>query len=475
MTRPIVLGAMFRALGAYPSGWRHAGAHRDPRADATVLRRTAKLAEAAGLDFLYFGEWLSTGLDLEHRDPYLLARVDPLSAVTFAAGITRRIGLVGTINASYSGPYATARATASSDVLSSGRVAIGLAVSSDTGADANFGVAPVPADRRFEHAEEFVDALRSLWDSWDDDAFVADRSTGRLIDAEGLHATDFDGDFVHVAGPLNAPRPPQGHPPIIHAGSSAASLRFAGRNADVALVAIGAPSEGVAIRREIAEHALAAGRAAEDVLLVAPIMPIVADTVPESWAIFDELVRLLPVGDDNAGGALPSARSLRSLAQVIDTPLTNVELDEPVTRRAAARFNEYGQQLLALVAARTGRSLETGDRAITYRHVLATHAVPAPVIVGDASSVADHFEEWVDLGAVDGFVVQSPFLPAPFAAFTELVVPELVRRGRFRSGYEGRTLREHLGLGRPENTHRVPLVRTAAQRFAGFDEVVGAS
>ena len=147
MTEPLIVGVMVRTLGAYPSGWRYPGAHADPQTDAAVLRRIARVAEDADLDYLFFGDWLATGPDLEFRDPYLLARIDPLSAALYLAGVTEHIGLIATVNSTYADPYATARATASLDLLTGGRAGINLVTGAEPRAAANHG----RADTRGPH------------------------------------------------------------------------------------------------------------------------------------------------------------------------------------------------------------------------------------------------------------------------------------------------------------------------------------
>ena len=162
MTEPLIIGAMVRTLGAYPSGWRHPGAHRDPATDAGILRRIAREGEDAGLDYLFFGDWLATGPDLEFRDPYLLARIDPVSAVLFLAGVTSRIGLIATVNTTYADPYATARSLASLDVLTGGRAGVNLVTGAEPRAAGNHGRdAHADNESRYDRAEEFVEALLS--------------------------------------------------------------------------------------------------------------------------------------------------------------------------------------------------------------------------------------------------------------------------------------------------------------------------
>ncbi|WP_223691250.1 NtaA/DmoA family FMN-dependent monooxygenase [Leifsonia poae] len=456
MSDHLILGAVFRGLGAYPSGWRYPGAHNDPLRDVGLLRRTARAAEAAKFDYLFFGEWLATGPDLEFRDPDLLARLDPVSSIAYLAGVTKRIGLIATANTSFFDLYSLARQTASIDRLSAGRAGLNVVTGADPRAAGNHGRdVRDGTEPRYDQAAEFVQALRRLWDSWEDDAFVRDRRGGRLIDPDRLHRTDAVGEHVRVTGPLNAPRPVQGHLPIMHAGTSTRSRQLAREQADLALVAWPTLAEAVAFRTELIRQTRLLGRDGAP-KVVTPLLPVVAETTAEARAIFDELLRLLPLDDGSElsrSPDFPTNRSIRSLSGAVGVPLGGVGLDDEVPLRVSRRFTEGGQRLLETVAARTGR-LVGGDSAVTYRHLLATHAVPVAAVVGSTQEVADHLEEWFGAGGVDGFNVLTPFLSAPFDAFTSLVVPELQRRGLFRTDYEGSTLREHLGLRRPRNLHR---------------------
>lgn len=477
MSEQIILGAVFRALGAYPSGWRYPGAHNNPLGDAAVIRRTAKLAEAAKLDYIFFGDWLATGHDLEFRDPYLLARIDPLSAITYLAGVTKRIGLIATANTTanttYSDPYTLARATASVDLLSGGRAGLNLVTGAEPRAAGNHGRdARWGNEHRYDRAEEFIDAVRLLWDSWEDDAFRRDREGGVLINPERLHRTDFVGEHVRVTGSLNVARPVQGHLPIVHAGTSLRSRQLARDVADLALVAHPTLDDAVAFTAGIKRQAVSVGRDPAQLKVITPVLPIVAETTTAAWEIFDTLVALVPLDDGSPlsqAPDFPKGRSIRALSQVVGVALGPRALDDEIPANVAARFSNVGQALLECVAARTGRRIGSADRPVTYRHVLVTHVIPSSAVVGDAVSVADHFEAWFMSGAVDGFNVLTAFMGDQFSAFTTGVVPELVRRGLFRSEYEGRTLREHLGLSRPENLHvaaRRAEAEAAARRSA---------
>ncbi|MFF1572959.1 NtaA/DmoA family FMN-dependent monooxygenase [Leifsonia sp. NPDC058292] len=454
----MILGAVFRGLGAHPAGWRHPGAHRDPLRDAAVLKRTARTAEAAKLDYLFFGEWLATGPDLEFRDPDLLARIDPVSSIAFLAGLTKRIGLIATVNTAFADLYTLARQTASIDRLSEGRAGLNVVTGADPRAAGNHGRdGRDGTEPNYDQASEIVRALRLLWDSWEDDAFVHDARSGRLIDPGKLHRTDAVGEHVRVTGPLNVARPVQGHLPIVHAGTSSRSRLLAAELADLSLVALPTVEQAVLFRAELQQQALAFGRERGHPLVVTPVLPVVAATTAEARAVYDELLRLVPLDDGSPlaqSPDFPANRSIRALSTVVGVPLGTPDLDDAVPLRVTRRFSDGGQRLLESVATRTGRRVE-GERAITYRHLLASHAVPATAVVGSAREVADHLDGWFTDGAVDGFNVLSPFLGAQFEAFTGLVVPELQRRGLFRTEYEGRTLRDHLGLERPQNVHVV--------------------
>lgn len=458
MTR-LIIGAMVRAIGAYPSGWRYPGAHRDPRGDAAVLRRAAEVAEAARLDYLFFGDWLATGHDLEFRDPYLVARIDPLSAITYLAGVTRRIGLIATANTTYADPYTLARTTASVDLLSGGRAGLNLVTGAEPRAAGNHGIDFHAAnDTRYDRVVEFEHALKRLWDSFEDDAIVADAATGVYLDPAKLHATDFHGQHVSVTGPLNVARPVQGHLPIVHAGTSPRSRLFAAQSADLALVAVTGIEHAVAIREELRALAFESGRDDRTLKVIAPVLPIVGETREHAQSIADDLSELVQIAEDWPEGppeAFPGNRSLAALSTLVGVDVAGFSPDLAVTPALVARFSAAGQELVEIVAERTGRS-PAGERPPTLRHLVVAASVNASMVVGTAVEIAAEFAAWGEAGAVDGFNVLAAVQPAQFEAFALGVVPELQRRGVFPTEYEGETLRDHLGLGRPENVHVTP-------------------
>jgi alkanesulfonate monooxygenase SsuD/methylene tetrahydromethanopterin reductase-like flavin-dependent oxidoreductase (luciferase family) len=450
----VVLGTAVRTLGAFPSGWRVEGAHRDPAGDPQALKRLAKEAERAHLDYLFFGDWLSSNLDLEFTDPYLLGRIDPLSAAGFLASSTNRIGLVATVNTSYSDPFTIARSAASIDHLSGGRFGLNLAVGAEPRADANHAPSS-PGANRHDVAAEYLAVLNGLWDSWADDAVVADAGGGALIDRSKIAPLDHEGRHFRVAGPALGLRPVQGHVPIVHSDVSPRAREFAAEHAELHVVSPSGLGEGVELVREIHTAVAAHGRDADSVTVVVPLLPIVAETREAAWQLYDRLVELVPV-DEGAGHrrndglpGLPPHRTAAAIRRFVGVPLLDRELGDPVSLGDAERFNPAGGRLLETVRRRSGRT-PGGARPTDYRQLLVAHLFPAPLVVGSASDVADHIETWFRAGAADGFTVQSAYLHEQFEAFTRQVVPILVERGLFRADYETKTLRGHLGSARPE-------------------------
>lgn len=264
---------------------------------------------------------------------------------------------------------------------------------------------------------------------------------------------------MRVEGPLNVARPPQTHPPIVHAGTSPRSRRLAATGADLALIAAGDPVSAAAARADLRAVAEAAGRDPDDLKVIVPVLPVVAETDAAARAIVDRLLQLVPLDDGSSPHAgrtaFPAGRSLASFLDAAglapDHPARGQRVDEAVPADTVHLFAEPAARTLDLVRLRTGRSVG-GRHPVTWRHLIAAHAVPANFVVGGPEAIADHLEQWRDAGAADGFNVLSAFQPAQFEAFTQLAVPELRRRGLL--GRRGDTLRERLSLALPRLAHR---------------------
>jgi FMN-dependent oxidoreductase (nitrilotriacetate monooxygenase family) len=452
--RKLILGLTVRTLGAYPGAWRLPDAHSDPYGDADELRSIAVAAESSALDFLYFGDWLTTGPELEATDPSLIARIEPLSAVSFLAGITSRIGLIATINTAHSEPFSTARTTASVDLLSHGRAALNIVTGADPLSARNFGWPKVHDEtHRFEAATEYIEILRGLWDSWESDAFVSDKETGRLIDPSKLHSLDYVGVHYSSLGPLNVPRPVQGHLPIVHAGTSVSSRQLASTHADIAIMSLPSLGEAITSYAETKAAVGALGRDPDEFTIIVPFLPLVGTTRDEAWRAYDELADLVEVDDGRLVPRpveLPASRNIRTVSRLLGVPLQARDVDSVVSPVEASRFLDGGVRLLELVRARSGRVVG-GVRPVRYRDLIVAHSLALPIVVGSAEEIADELERWFRDGAADGFTILASHR-AQFDSFLALVIPELRRRKLIDVRYRGTTLRDHLGLSVPPHS-----------------------
>jgi FMN-dependent oxidoreductase (nitrilotriacetate monooxygenase family) len=228
------LGFSIWATGFHPAGWRLPEARADGTFDPAFLRRTAQLSEAAKLDFYFIGDRVVGLPEQQSEHPNLVLRPEALTLAGFVAAVTERIGIVATVNTTYAHPFNVARATATLDHLSGGRLALNVVTGRDPEAAANFGRdAHWDTDQRFDTATEFTEVVHRLWDSWEDGALVAEKDGGRFVDAARVHRIDFRGEQFDVRGPLNIVRPPQGQVPILTAGESERSREYGAKYADV--------------------------------------------------------------------------------------------------------------------------------------------------------------------------------------------------------------------------------------------------
>jgi len=433
----LMLFPMF--TGAHVAGWRHPGA--DPGRGHDVAFHTAivQTAEKAKFDAVFFADAQGfrtiVGREVHSRND--VVRLDPLILLSALSMVTRRIGLIATLSTSYNEPYAAARRLASLDHVSHGRAGWNVVTSTtrnearNFGRDVHFGHA-----ERYERAGEFVDVAKGLWDSWDDDAFVVDKTGGRFFDPAKVHGLDHKGEFFSVAGPLTTARSPQGHPVIVQAGASDAGQALAARCADVVFMSNPDMASSQAFYAAFKAQVAAAGRDPAQVKLLPAIQPIVAETEEKARAIAAELAALIhpDVAISMLELALGGGIDLHGLDP--EGPLPEIPETEG-SKSTRAKVLAMGEGLSILALARRVAAVRTSSG-----------------LVGTPEQVADHMEAWFTSGAADGFVIAAPFLPGSFDAFAQGVVPILQARGLFRTDYAGETLRDHLGLARPESVHQ---------------------
>lgn len=389
--REMHLGLMFWATGTHPAGWRYPGSRADGAYDIGFIQHVTRLVEDALFDFLFLGDRLFTDPSLATTNPAQMSRLEPFTASSAIAAATSKIGIVATANPTYYDPYNLARLLASLDHLSRGRASWNLVTGADALAATNFSrTEHWETDKRYDWADEFVEVVRALWDSWEDDAFIRDAASGIFVDPSKIHPINHHGKHFDVAGPLNLARPPQGQVVLLHAGTSDRSRELGAREADVIFAAGGTIEAAREYYADVKQRAARYGRSADEIHILPSLSVIVAETTAEAFAIRDTLTSLLPAVEEN-----------------------------PKVRQHA-----LGQ---------------------------ATSRREQPGIIGNPAEVADYMQEWFETGAADGFNIFPPFVPGSVEAFTALVVPELQRRGLYRTRYSGSTFRDHLGLARPLN------------------------
>jgi FMN-dependent oxidoreductase (nitrilotriacetate monooxygenase family) len=434
VTPKLRLGLFLFATGYHPAGWRLPQARADGAFAPAFLHEIARTAERGKFDFFFLGDALATSAEMQYRYPSQMVRLEPFTMMGSIAAATENIGLVATANTTYAEPYHLARMLASLDYLSGGRIAWNVVTGADARAAHNFGRdAHWDTSRRYDYAEEFISLVRALWDSWDDDALPRDKETGTFADPGGVHRLDHQGQFFSVAGPLNVARPPQGHPPIVQAGTSERARDLGAAFADVVFTAKTTIAEAREFRDDVHRRARGFGRVAEQISILPGLVPIVGRTLAEAQSTYDQLNALILERGDT-----------RPLLAQIGLDLSGLPADAklPALTLAAREYVELAE-------------LSIGRRVTTVSDLLDFCAASGRghrLVVGDASRVANLIEEWLRAGAADGFNICPPYLPGGLDLFVDLVVPVLRRRGLFRTEYEGPTFREILGLKRPESS-----------------------
>ncbi|MQB44966.1 LLM class flavin-dependent oxidoreductase [Rhizobium sp. ICMP 5592] len=437
----ILAGFFFNPQGDHRLSWRHPRAPRHEFLDLDYYRRLASIAESAKLDAIFIadhlGVWDTYGSGLTH---YANPRLEPLSLVSALSAVVKDIGFLVTASTSYTEPFNTARMFASIDHISKGRVGWNVVTSALEEEAVNFGRdSNIDHATRYERANEFLDIVKALWDSWEDGALLIDKSAGVFANRDQVHALNHHGKHFKVKGPLNVPRPPQGHPVIVQAGSSDAGKELAAAQADLHFAVVRNEQEGLAYRADINDRLAKYGRKAESLKLLPGILPIVASSTSEAQEKQAYLESLML--DEVAVDLLSSWAG---------TDLSVYPLDGPVPDLPEEASYNGWRTWLAIVRNEANKGLSIRQLA---RKIANTGSVP--LVAGTPRQVADELEHWFVSGAADGFNLMFPLLPEDWENFMTQVVPELQKRGLFRTQYEPGTLRERLGLARPANRFSV--------------------
>jgi FMN-dependent oxidoreductase (nitrilotriacetate monooxygenase family) len=436
----ILAAFFFNPQGDHRLSWRHPSAPSHDYLDLEYYRRLVTSAERAKIDTIFIadhlGIWNGLGSGIAH---YANPRLEPLSLVSALSALTKDIGFMVTASTSYTEPFNTARIFASIDHISRGRVAWNVVTSALEEEAVNYGRdSNIDHAVRYERAAEFLDVTKSLWDSWEDDAVVIDKASGLFAHRNKVHYLDHTGKHFKVKGPLNVSRPPQGYPVIVQAGSSDAGKNLAAKHAEVHFAVLRTEAEGLAYRADINTRLASFGRTPESMKLLPGILPIVAASTSEAEEKQQYLESLML--DEVAVDLLSTWAGVDLSAYPLDGPVP--ELPEE------ADYNGW-RTWLALVRDKANQGLTIRQLA---RKISNTGSVP--LVIGTPAQVADQLEAWFVSGAADGYNLMFPLLPDDWENFMKTVVPELQRRGLFRTEYEPGTLRDRLGLARPGNSFR---------------------
>ncbi|WP_105385384.1 LLM class flavin-dependent oxidoreductase [Neorhizobium alkalisoli] len=435
MSKKIRFGIMLQGAGGHMNAWRHPKSPVDASVNLEFFKAAALKAEAAGIAFAFVADGLYIN---EKSIPHFLNRFEPLTILSALATVTSKIGLAGTVSTSYSDPFTVARQFASLDLLSGGRAGWNAVTTPLEGTARNYSRSHPEHALRYEIADEYLQVVKGLWDSWDDDAFVRDRASGKFFDREGLHRLDHKGKFFSVEGPLNIQRSAQGQPVLFQAGSSDAGIGLAGKHADAVFTNAVSLEDNQTFFRRVKQAAVAQGRSADDVKIFPGIGPVLGETQAEAEEKYQIIRNLISIDD-----------ALAYLGRFFDHHDFSVyPLDEPFPE-----LGDIGKNSFRSTTDRIKRVAK--EKGQTLREAALEAATPREGFVGTADAIAGKIIEWVENDAADGFILGFPVIAEGLDDFIRLVIPILQERGYFDPQLEGQTLRDHLALPRRESVYKV--------------------
>ncbi len=435
MTRQLHLGAFMRPVSIHTGAWRYPGAYPDANFNFAHLKRFAQTLERGRFDAFFMADHLAvlnmptTALKRSHT----VTSFEPFTLLSALAAVTDHIGLVATASTSFEEPYHVARRFASLDHLSGGRAGWNVVTTANPDAALNFGYdSELDHDARYRRAREFTDVVTGLWDSFADDAFVRDVEAGLYFDPERMHVLDHRGEHLSVRGPLNIARPVQGWPVIVQAGASEPGRQLAAETAEVVFAAEPDLAAGKRFYADVKRRMAAIGRDSDHLKILPAAFVVVGDSLADARARRAHL-----------DGLVHADSGIASLSAALGHDVSGADLDGPLPEIPQSNASRSARDRIVADARRDHLTVrELAQRAGSYSGL---------AFVGTAADIADSMQQWLEERGSDGFNVMFSWLPGGLDDFVTQVVPELQRRGLFRREYEGRTLRENLGLPRPPN------------------------
>ena len=435
MARQLRLGAFMRPASIHTGAWRYPGAWPDANFNFAHLKHLAQRLESARFDAFFMADHLAVlNMPVEAlKRSHTVTSFEPFTLLSALSAVTEHIGLVATASTTFDAPYHVARRFASLDHLSGGRAGWNIVTTSNPDAALNFGLDDhMGHDERYRRAREFYDVVTGLWDSWADDAFIRDVESGLYFDPDKLHVLGHKSEYLSVRGPLNIARPVQGWPVIVQAGSSEPGRQLAAETAEAVFTAPPHLAEGRRFYADVKGRMARLGRDRDHMKILPAAFVVVGDSVEEAKAKRARLDSL--VHYDSA---------IASLSIALGHDVSGFDPDGRLPPIPETNASKSGRERVLQLAESEGLTV----RQLAQR--LGGYAGLA--FVGTPASIADEMAEWLESEGSDGFNVMFPYLPGGLDDFVDKVVPVLQERGLFRREYEGRTLRENLGLPRPEN------------------------
>lgn len=438
--RRLRLGAFMRPVSIHTGAWRYPGAFSDANFNFAHIKRFAQKLEAGRFDAFFMADHLAVlNMPMEALKRSATATsFEPMTLLPALAAVTERLGLIATGSTTYEEPFHVARRFASLDHISGGRAAWNVVTTSNPNASLNFGIdEQMEHDERYSRAREFYDVVTGLWDSWADDAFIRDVESGVYFDPEKMRTLDHKGKYFSVRGPLNIGRPVQGWPVIVQAGASEAGRQLAAETAEAIFASARTLADGQAFYADVKGRMEKLGRDPDHLKVLPGCLVVVGDTTEEAKekrAVLDSGVHY--------------ESSVAALSVALGTDASIFDPDGSLPDVPETNTSQSGRER----AIKLAREENLTVRQLAQR----LGGYPGLAMVGTPQTIADQMEEWLMERGCDGFNIMFPYLPEGLDDFVDRVVPVLQKRGLFRTEYEGVTLRENLGLPRPENCYFMP-------------------
>lgn len=430
--RKMNLGASIRGVGYHACAWRDPDVPSDGGIRFEHFLGMIKTLERGLFDMAFFADYLGMGTEnVPHGvlgRAHVGADLEPITLLSALSQFTHHIGLVATASTTFQHPYLLARAFSSLDHLSNGRAGWNVVTSSQDMEAVNFGEDSIlDKNSRYERAQEALQVVFGLWDSWEEDAFVSSKKTGVFFDHRKMHPINHQGKYFKVRGPLTSPRTPQGRPIIIQAGASSDGMDLAAARADVVYTAQDDLEDGRKFYSSLKARVVKHGREPDELKIMPGIMPIIGESENEAQ---EKLHRMHEEIDELVGLGWLRTYFGDLSGYPVDGPVPELRTDKP--------FQSRGELIL-----RTAKRNNWSIRQL-YQSTLMGNA--HRVVTGTPQQIADTMEEWFEAGAADGFNIVPAKTPKGVNEFVAQIVPELQRRGLFRTSYEGSTFRANLGL-----------------------------